>query len=166
MTKVFVLLLFVSFYKVSFSQENKEKCNIEPFEVFTEDNDDFSNIRADPQGTIILKLNNKHSYGYMLNVIDMKDGWMKINTVTGVDGIDISNFEGWIHNSIVGATVTHDVRVYDKPNSKNMVGELIGEQHTFKIKEAYCEWIKIECKSLVGWVKSEQICGNPVTTCP
>ena len=37
---------------------------------------------------------------------------------------------------------------------------------TFKIIDVYCEWIKIECKGVIGWVESERICGNPVTTCP
>ena len=100
-------------------------------------------------------------------MIDAKDGWLKINRISGVDEYEISNFTGWVHNSIVGATVTHSLDVFENPNIKsNKVGKLIGEQDTFKIKEVYCEWIKIKSKGIVGWVESSKICGNPVTTCP
>jgi len=83
----------------------------------------------------------------------------------GVNEITVTNFEGWIHTSIVGAAVTYSFDVLDEPNGKIKVGRLIGEQDTLKIKEVYCEWIKIECNDIVGWVKSSKICGNPVTTC-
>jgi len=167
MIRVVQLIVFILIYNSSFSQEDKTKCDIKPFMVYTIDNDEFSNIRATPKGEIILKLSNNYSSeGYILTVIDVEDGWLKINVIEGIEGVTVSNFEGWIHNSIVEAAVTHDLDVFDKPNGKNKVGKLIGEHDSFKIKDVYCEWIKIECKNVSGWVKSDKICGNPVTTCP
>lgn len=161
------LILFISLFNFSFSQESKDdKCSVKPFKVYLDDADDYSNIRESPKGEIVLKINNTYSYGYILNVIDFKEGWLKINKISGVDEYEISEFEGWVHSSVVGASATHNIDVFDKPNSITKVGKLKGEQDTFKIIDVYCEWIKIEDKGIVGWVESEKICGNPVTTCP
>jgi len=161
-----VLIIFLS--TVSFSQENKNNtCKSKPFKAFITDKDAFSNIRATPNGQIVLKINAEYLYGCVVNIIDFKDGWFKINEVNGVDGYKVSEFEGWLHSSIVGAATTHDLDVMDTPNGKIKVGKLIGENgDTFKITAMYCEWIQIKYKELVGWVKSEDICGNPVSTCP
>lgn len=148
-------------------QENKDaKCTIKPFEVYLDDEDEYSNIRATPGGQIVLKINNEHSYGYILNVIDIEKGWLKINEINGLEDYRISEFEGWVHTSIVGLGTTHDIDILDKPNGTNKMGKLLGEQDRFKIKDVYCEWVKIECKGVTGWIESEKTCGNPVTTCP
>lgn len=167
MIRLITLTIFILFFNFSFLQESKnDKCTVKPFEVYLDDEDTYSNIRDSPKGNIVLKINSKYSYGYILNVIDFKDGWLKINKISGVEEYEISEFEGWIHSSIVGVATTHNIDLFDKPNSKTKVGKLIGEQDTFKIKDVYCQWIKIEYKGVIGWVESEKICGNPVTTCP
>ncbi|MDB2462728.1 hypothetical protein N9W61_01325 [Algibacter sp.] len=167
MKKLILLTLCLVFFNVSFSQESKnDVCTVKPFKAYIDDKDDYSNIRESPSGSIVLKLNNTYGYGYTLNIIGYEKGWLKINGISGVDAYEISNFEGWIHGSIVGAGTTHDIELLDKPNSKTKIGTLKGEQDAFKIKEVYCEWIKVDCNGLVGWVQSNKICGNPVTTCP
>ncbi len=83
-----------------------------------------------------------------------------------LDDYSISEFGGWIHGSIVGITITHNIDLLDKPNGKKVL-EYQGETgETFKIKDIYCEWVKIKTNKGIGWVKSEKLCGNPVTTCP
>lgn len=165
--RLMILTLWTSVLNPILSLENKdEKCSIKPFEVYLDDEDEYSNIRATPGGPIVLKINNEHAYGYILNVIDFKSGWLKINKINGVDGYRISEFEGWVHTSIVGLGTTHDINVLDQPNGNTIVGKLQGEQDRFKIRDVYCEWIKIECKGIIGWIESKKTCGNPVTTCP
>lgn len=167
MIRFITAILFITFFNFSFSQViDFVNCEIKPFEVYIDTEEDYSNIRENPNGEIVLKINNKHGYGYILNVIGFENGWLKINRISGIDEYQITEFEGWIHNSLVGATTTHNLDLVDKPNSKLFVGKLIGEQDTFKIIDANCEWIKIDCNGIMGWVKSEKICGNPVTTCP
>jgi SH3-like domain-containing protein len=150
-----------------FSQESKiYSCKTIPFEVYLDDEDNYSNIRENPNGRIVLKINNIDSYGYILNVIDFENGWLKINEINSVDANLISEFEGWIHSSIVGVALSHNVDLLDKPNGKKVL-KLEGETgETFKIKDIHCEWVKIKTKKGIGWVKSEKLCGNPVTTCP
>lgn len=166
-TRLILLTLFISVLHLSYSQDRvTDTCSFKPFQAYIDDKDDYSNIRNSPKGEIVLKINNKYSYGYIINIIDCKDGWFKIDHISGIDEYQVSNFEGWVHSSIVGAAVTHSVDLLDEPNGKTKVGKLIGEQDSFKIIDAHCEWIKVDCNGKVGWVKSEKICGNPVTTCP
>ncbi|NRB48023.1 MAG: hypothetical protein HRU41_10155 [Saprospiraceae bacterium] len=166
MIKLLILTFCAALLNPTFSQEKDNKCNIKPFEVYLDDEDEFSNIRATPGGQIVLKLNNQYAYGYILHVIDFQDGWLKIDEINGIDGYRISEFEGWVHTSIVALGTTYNIDVLDEPNGTTKVGQVLGEQDTFKIKEVHCEWIKIECKGITGWIESDKTCGNPVTTCP
>lgn len=163
------ILLAVYFFSLNcaFSQDGKvHHCKTKPFNVYLDDKDNYSNIRERPNGEIVLKINNMHSYGYILNVIGFENGWLKINKINGIDTYSISEFEGWIHSSIVGIAATHDMDLLDQPNGKKVL-EYKGETgETFKIKAVYCQWVKIETKKGLGWVESEKLCGNPVTTCP
>ncbi len=180
-------LLIIIWNNVSYAQN--KKCN--SFEVWIDDDKgEFTNIRAEPNGTIIFKINHKNynNWGYLVNVIDSKNDWLKINNITGMDECEISNFEGWIHTSVVGITTTHDIYLLDEPNGKRLlkiIGETLehfkvldeadgeklieikGEKiNHFKIIDIDCNWMKIKTKKGSGWVQSEKLCGNPVTTCP
>jgi len=50
-----------------------------------------------------------NSHGYSIHVIDFKNGWLKINRISGIDESLISDFEGWIHTSVVGISTTYDI---------------------------------------------------------
>jgi len=150
---------------ISFSQEDNA-CKIKSFEAYTHDSDEFSNIRESPGGVVILKINTSYDEGCVVNIIDFEDGWFKIDTISALSGYEVTNFQGWIHSSIIGASTTYDLNLVDQPNGKEKVGTIKGENgHTFKIIDVHCEWIKIKFKNLAGWVKSEKICGSPVTNC-
>lgn len=162
-----ILIVYILSSNFTYSQESKvDNCKVKPFKVCLDDKDNFSNIREIPNGKIVLKINNMDSYGYVLNVIDFKNGWLKTDEINGVDEYSITEFKGWIHSSIVGITTTHNIDLLDKPNGKKVL-ECKGETgETFKIKDIYCEWVKIKTNKGIGWVESEKLCGNPVTTCP
>lgn len=130
--KTIILFLVLIIGSPTFAQN--EKCN--SFEVFMNDSkEEFTNIRQTPNGIIILKINheNYNEYGYILNVIGFENNWLKINKIEGVEELKASNFEGWIHNSVVGITNTHDIFLLDKPNGSKLV-KVEGESgETFKI---------------------------------
>jgi len=63
-----------------------------------------------------------------------------------------------------GKTLEH-FKILDDPNGEKLVeikGESLGH---FKIIDADCNWLKVQTKKGSGWVKSEELCGNPVTNC-
>jgi hypothetical protein len=161
---VLTILLSVTF---SFSQKIKNNdYKISPIEVFLDDSSiGYSNVRENPNGEIILKLDNEIDY-YVLNVIDFKKGWLKINNIVSVNyGYKISEFEGWIHSSIVGVSTRKELELMDKPNGKIALGN-IEQEIGVKIIDICFNWVKIEYKGINGWVESKWLCGNPVTTCP
>jgi len=166
MKRILIFLLLVSLGQNVFSQQGND-CKIEPFEAYINDTDTFSNIRVDPAGEILFKVNNTYLDGWVMHIIEYENGWFKIDNLSGVSGCEMSSFEGWVHGSIVGVSATYDLNVLDSPNGKTKLGTIKGENgDTFQILDAHCEWIKIKYNNLVGWVKSEEICGSPVTTCP
>lgn len=167
MKKYLTLIFLFSFINLLFSQESKNKeCKPASFIVYLNDKaKGYSNVRESPNGYAILKLDNKYD-DYILTIVDIKNSWLKVSEINALNGYDITNLEAWIHTSIVGAGVTHNLDVFNKPNGKTKIGMLKGEEDTFKIKDIHCKWIQIECNGLIGWVESAKICGNPVTTCP
>mgnify|MGYP000253527361 CR=1 FL=1 len=168
MKRFLLLITFLFFSVISISQESFSRpCELKPFSAFVIDSNEFSSIRATPLGEIILTISNLHSDGFVVHVIDFEDGWFKIDAIIGVSSFEVSSLNGWIHHSLVYALNTYDLEVMESPNQKKQVGIIKGEiGDPFNILDVQCEWIKIQYKSLVGWVKSEEICGNPVTTCP
>jgi len=163
----FLLITLTLTLNYSFSQETENsKADIVPFNVFLFDTTEvYSNIRLNPNGEIMLKLDYNTDY-FILKIIDYKDGWFKINDIVSVEfGYNISNFEGWIHHSIVAVTTRKDLVLKKKPNSKKTVGT-IDLETTVKIIDVLGNWVKIEYKENIGWVESKWLCGNPVTTCP
>lgn len=165
--KIYIILLLSSVCLFSQTTQNKD-CKPMPFDVFLNDKtEDYSNIRESPNGHIIMKLDNKHD-DYVLNVVDCKQEWFKVDKISSLNGFEITYLDAWVHTSIIGAGTTHDLDVFNQPNSKTKIGTLKGEEDTFRVIDIHCDWIQINCKDkhIVGWVESKKICGNPVTTCP
>ncbi|WP_136468074.1 hypothetical protein [Flagellimonas onchidii] len=169
MKELTTLLFFLLFLNFSFSQDTaNDNYSFKPFDVYLDDSSgSFSNIRATPcgKGVIILKIDDQTDI-FQFSVIDYKNGWLKINSIWSfVHDYNITDLEGWVHSSIVGIGAIHDFDLLDKPNGKK-IARLKGESGDYKIEDVYCEWVKIKTKKGIGWVKSEKLCGNPVTTCP
>lgn len=138
-----------------------------PLEVYLDDLDEGkTNIRQSPNGKIILSLDETKDY-YTLTITASKNGWFKVTKIEGVesDHIEIPKGDAWIHHSVIGISTRRKIELLDAPEEGNIVGTI--EQETgVKIKDKYLDWVKIEYKGLTGWIESEWLCGNPVTTCP
>lgn len=163
--KKFTLILVIIITSINFSFSQSKRCVFTPFKVYLDDKDMYSSIRETPNGKIMLKINNSYGDGYIFNVIDCKGEWLKTNEIQGIDQPKISEFEGWVHTSIVGVSFTYSVDLLDKPNGKKVLNIKQESGETYKIIDVDCDWVKIKTKNGAGWVKSEKICGNPVTNC-
>lgn len=143
-----------------------QDCQIQPFDVALADaSRSDTNVRDQPNGSIILKLSALDEF--VLHVIDYKDDWLKINKVSSVyNGYEISQLEGWIHQSTVGFWTRKKIDLLTTPVNGDSVGVIEVENGPVKIKDICDSWIKIEFNGLIGWVELEWLCGNPVTTCP
>lgn len=143
-----------------------QNCPITSFDVaLSDDSGSDTNIRVSPNGEIILKLNKLDDF--VLKVIDYKDNWLKIYKITSVNyGYEISELNGWIHQTKVGLWTRKEINLLTDPLTGNSVGIIEGEKGPVKVEGVCNDWIKIEYEGLIGWVELEWLCGNPVTTCP
>ena len=148
-------------------EEYTEGGTFRPLDVYLNDPDEnATNIRREPNGKIIQKLNDQDDY-FTLTITEASNGWFKLIKVIDVEGnnIEISGGTGWIHNSVLEVSTRKKVELLEAPQYGSIVG-IIDQEIQVKIKDRYLDWVQIEYKGLIGWIKSEWICGNPVTTCP
>lgn len=125
------------------------------------------------QGKVIAKLKNDsiaEDY-YCISILQRQGQWIKISAY--VLNTDPKLKSGWVkfqedYFGIYGANYTSTLKVYEKPNMNSKV------IHTFpanfphdpmSILDWEKEWIKIKSDNIIGWVKKEDTCSNPYTTC-
>ncbi|WP_299683233.1 SH3 domain-containing protein [uncultured Tenacibaculum sp.] len=169
----FIIFFIILTCNFCFAQKNqrsntsKNQCNSFNLRVYVTDLDrEGTNIREKAKGKVLLKLKGDTDY-YMLSVIKAKKGWFKVKKIWGVDWgfIELSDEVGWIHYSVIGAATRRKVNVLSIPKTGEVLGK-IDQETSVKIKDMCSGWVKIESGNIAGWISSEWLCGNPVTTCP
>ncbi len=162
----------------TFSKEKAEKDNDKNcLTVFISDNTD-TNIRNSPKGKVVKQLPKNGEY--MLVVCESKNGWWKIedNEIEAYT----DSFEGtttvkeaeqcWIHYSVLGVSTrnyaSQELKLYATPSEKAAVAYSFREEIKLHPIESRGEWVKVKTtdRKHTGWIQSEWLCGNPLTTCP
>lgn len=145
---------------------NNAICKFTPLELYIDhSNVDIADIRNKPNGEVLLNIDKQGEY--TVTVSEVSEDWLKVTKLVEVDAgvIKIPNGYGWIHNSVIGASITKDITVFDNPNTNEAISAIKKETRV-KIINICSDWVRIERGSTIGWVESEWLCGNPVTTCP
>ena len=136
------------------------------------------NVRATPGGTIVFKLDHNEP-GYTVDLYEVCNGWFRISPqIETVDQgpIVLKSKQAWIHGSQLGA----DTRNYGgekltfrtRPDANSPIAFTIEEEIGVSYVDMVKGWIKVKYtpkksrKSLIGWIETEWLCPNPVTTCP
>ena len=136
------------------------------------------NVRATPGGTIVFKLDHNEP-GYTVDLYEVWNGWFRISPqIETVDQgpIVLKSKQAWIHGSQLGA----DTRNYGgekltfrtRPDANSPIAFTIEEEIGVSYVDMVKGWIKVKYtpkksrKSLIGWIETEWLCPNPVTTCP
>lgn len=136
------------------------------------------NVRATPGGTILFKLDHNEP-GYTVDLYEAWNGWFRISPeieTVDQDPIVLKSKQAWIHGSQLGA----DTRNYGgqkltfrtRPNANSPIVFTINEEIGVSYVDMVKGWIKVKYtpekskKSFVGWIETEWLCPNPVTTCP
>ena len=136
------------------------------------------NVRATPGGTIVFKLDHNEP-GYTVDLYEVWNGWFRISPqIETVDQgpIVLKSKQAWIHGSQLGA----DTRNYGgekltfrtHPDANSPIAFTIEEEIGVSYVDMVKGWIKVKYtpknsrKSLIGWIETEWLCPNPVTTCP
>ena len=146
------------------------------FQAYIADyNDTTTNIRNAPNGKVVCTL--VHDDGIVLTLIKVVNGWWEIDSTIEYWGDDEREvqLEGsktgyWVHNSVIGFTgAGGDVgcKIYSKPSRKSHIVCEYDAQLLHPI-EVNGKWVKVRAEDgkYTGWIHIDNICNNPLTTCP
>ena len=154
------------------SNEEANFCDIgETYAYLIDDDTNGTNLRKRPNGEIIYVL--KTQYGNVeFRLSESKDNWFKITNIDTYDDIiEPIPDECWIHGSLLGANTRNyggqPVALY-KTQDTTQMAFTIYEQDVLLSYNAMCgsDWVQVKYKGELGWIQSEWLCSNPVTTCP
>jgi len=136
------------------------------------------NVRATPGGTIVFKLDHNEP-GYTVDLYEVWNGWFRISPqIETVDQgpIVLKSKQAWIHGSQLGAGTRNyggqKLTFRTRPNANSPIVFTINEEIGVSYVDMVKGWIKVKYtpekskKSFVGWIETEWLCPNPVTTCP
>ncbi|MBQ7691665.1 MAG: hypothetical protein IJT30_10825 [Muribaculaceae bacterium] len=165
-------ILFLAFaVTVAFSAVSQHKLH-----AYIADYDDTTtNIRNAPNGKVVCTL--EHEDGIVLTLVEAVNGWWRIEGTIEIWGDDErevqlkgSSTGYWVHNSVIGFTGTggeETCNLYAKPTRKSRIVCEYGGQLLHPI-EVRGHWVKVitEDGEYTGWFHHDNICFNPLTTCP
>ena len=150
-----VLLLFISFSKISYSDIGKVTGLEIPRYVSLKSND--ANIRVGPSKNypIVIKYIKKN---YPLKILEEYQEWRKIE--------DYKKNTGWIHKSLISGTRTG--LVLSKENKKNIEllntldGNVVGEMgygNIIHLEKCKIDWCLVSLGNFKGWMNKKYIWG-------
>lgn len=143
----------------------------------SDSNGEFTNVRNGPKGKVVGKI--PTSKIVMLTVVSPKDGWWQIDEgkvyYTGDDD-EVVTFKGsstgyWIHHSVLGLGTRNyggeTLRLRKLPDTKSAVVFSFKEEMFVMPLEVRGDWVKVKTADgkHEGWIDSEWLCDNPLTTC-
>ena len=139
------------------------------------DNDGpVTNIRNVPKGKVVATLPTDEALAVTL--LSAKGEWWKIGDVVdkyGDDEMEIvlrgSKTGYWIHRSLLQFSIAGDPTgaLRATPSSKGKAVKIIGEPyfHPIALKGNWVKVVSTDGKC-TGWIHRDNICFNPLTTCP
>lgn len=132
-----------------------------------------------PNGKVVDKLPKDGNYIMLIDKI--VDGWCHIEDGRAVcaacaEQDEVYSFHGstsgyWIHNSVIGAKGlgSGGITLYTSPSEKSKVTFKSDDYTIFHPIELHGEWLKVYVTvrgvKKEGWMKTDNICSNPLTNC-
>ena len=143
----------------------------EIYAYLIDDDSNGTNLRKRPNGEIIYVLKTQNG-NVEISLSESKDSWFKITKIdTYDDVIEPIPDECWIHGSLLGAQIRNyagqPIALYKTPDT-TQIAFTIYEKDAILSFNAMCgtDWVQVNHRDELGWVPSEWLCSNPVTTCP
>ena len=143
----------------------------EIYAYLIDDDSNGTNLRKKPNGEIIYVLKTQNG-NVEFSLSESKDSWLKITKIdTYDDAIEPIPDECWIHGPLIGAQLRNydgqPIALYKTPDA-TQIAFTIYEQDVILSFNTMCgsDWVQVNHRGELGWIQSEWLCGNPVTTCP
>lgn len=135
-----------------------------------------TNVRTAPNGQVIGTIPVEGSYTVTIDRIE--NGWCRIANGMAYEneGDKTLSFKSsttghWVHSSVLIARGNGDgsFNLYSEPNENSKVAYKGTDEEVFHPIEIRGFWIKVYVmkngKRQEGWIKSNEICSNPLTNC-
>lgn len=175
MKAIFGLILFALVFGVQIisAQTDEADCSIQAYVI---DKDPKGlNVRDQPgtSGKVIGNLKfpgDEDGNIVMVEIIGYSNGWVKIRKAETVDGVVQFSGAGWVSAKMVSTTTERadqkPLKIYAKPNIKSKTVGTMPNDIKVNIVGYDCFGLKVTYKKITGWIPKDDLCGNPVTTCP
>lgn len=128
------------------------------------------NVRKEPSAkSEIVSVIPKDPDGTTVEIRGSEAGWLMITRAVTVDDKQVFSGNAWVFGGLTAVRtrfegMRHPLRA--EPGEKTrVVGEITGEQE-LKLLGCSGAWAKVQWKGVTGFLPQDQICSNPVTTCP
>jgi hypothetical protein len=172
---LFILLIAICGVQSIIAQTEEPNCAISAYVIDKDPNG--LNIRDKPgvDGKIIGKLKYAEDDDniVVVNIIGYENGWVKISGGETIVGEEQFNGIGWVSAKMVTTRTERpdgnsnkSVTFYAQPKSSSKKVGTIPSDTEVQIAGFDCFGLKITFKNKTGWLSSDDLCGNPVTTCP
>jgi uncharacterized protein YgiM (DUF1202 family) len=173
MKKILFILLSLAFCVGGIFAQEEANCGIEGW--VTDKDPKGLNVRNQPniKGKIVANLPHKSNSDddiVTVYITGYSNGWVKIARAETISGETLFDDIGWISAKMV-TTGTKGSENYNQPaplyaqtNTKKKVGSVPSEANV-QIAGFQCGWIKVTYKGKSGWMRTQNVCGSPVTTC-
>ncbi|HRH46353.1 MAG TPA: SH3 domain-containing protein [Pyrinomonadaceae bacterium] len=106
----------------------------------------------------------------MVDIIGYSNGWLKIKSAGNIEGTFGWEGIGWVSAQKVTTNVEHasgkSAPLYALPKRSIKKIGWVPNYADIKIVGYDCFGLKVAYKGKTGWLYSDDICGNVVTTCP
>jgi len=176
MCKLFLALIALGlvFCFETVSAQEEPNCSIEAYVIDIDPNG--LNVRRQPsvKSKVLVTLKQKPNTDLdfiVVYVTGYSNGWVKIARAEDMDGEGLFDDIGWVSAKMVATSTKGDNGNYNKPstlyaqaNSKKKIGTIPSETEVMIIGFT-CGWVKVSSQGKIGWIRTRDICGNPVTTC-
>lgn len=172
--KVLLLSLLVLVFCLQgvFAQKEEPNCGIYAWVIDKDPNG--LNVRDKPNvnGKVIAKLKTDGTPEdeVVVYIVGYSNGWVKIGLAENGKG-QIFNDLGWVSAKMVetgtkgSPNYNSSVTIYAAAKTSSKKVGTIPSEDTVKIAGYQCGWVKVTYKGKTGWIRENNICGSPFTTC-
>lgn len=135
-----------------------------------------TNVRAAPGGAVAGTL--ATGGDYFVTLAGCKKGWCRASAIESVDGEPVA-LPGagkggalWLHSSVLAFSTRNyggqKLALRAKPDEASAPVFSFTDERALRPLDVRAGWVLAETldKKHRGWLQTEWVCGNPVTTCP
>ena len=133
-----------------------------------------TNVRVAPAGAVAGTL--AVGGDYLVTLAECKKGWCRASTIETVEGepVKLQGASGarWLHSSVLAFSTRNyggqKLTLREKPQEKAAPVHSFTDERELRPLDMRAGWVQVQTldKKHRGWLQTEWVCGNPVTTCP